>query len=142
MHRTARTRRLAVRIAATAAIVLAPLAITATPAFADNGAPVTAESSTEVQDVSRPGRHGHGHGHGYGDRGRHGRGDHSWNGRHDNPIDWNRGRHDRGWDRGRHNHHWDHGRHNNWDRGWDHGPRHGFGLPFPRIFLPGSGSAF
>ena len=133
MHRTARTRRLAVRIAATAAIVLAPLAITATPAFADNGAPVTAENSTVVQDVSRPGRHGHGHGHGYGDRGRHGRGDHSWNGRHDNPIDWNRGRHhDRGWD---------HGRHHNWDRGYDR-PGYGFGLPFPRIFLPGSGSAF
>ncbi|MGW0003460.1 hypothetical protein [Nocardia grenadensis] len=132
MHRTARTRRLAVRIAATAAIALAPLTLTAAPALADDHVSVVTDDTTEAQDVSRPGRHGHG----YGDRGRHGRHDHSWNGRHNNPADWNRGRnrHDRGWDRG-----WDHGRHNNWDRG-HHRP--GFGLPFPRIFLPGTGSAF
>ncbi|WP_459549853.1 hypothetical protein [Nocardia sp. X0981] len=137
MHRTARTRRLAVRMVATAAIALAPLAVTAAPALAESGpAP-----SAEVQDVSRPGRHNHHHnglGGGWRDRGHHN------HGRHDHNVDWNRGhRHhpgwNRGWNRGRHDHGWNHGwNHGRHDHGWGH--RHG--LPFPRIFPFGTGSAF
>ncbi|WP_280420545.1 hypothetical protein [Nocardia carnea] len=125
MRRSSRTQRFITRIAATAVIAVAPLALTAAPALAD---PVAVTASNEVEDVSRPGRHGHGYGHG------HGRHDHSWNGRHD---------HGAGWDRGHRNRH-RHG-HPGWNRGWNHGlglgHGYGHGLPLP-WFLPGTGSAF
>ncbi|WP_280438364.1 hypothetical protein [Nocardia carnea] len=127
MRRSSRTQRFITRIAATAVIAVAPLALTAAPALAD---PVAVTASNEVEDVSRPGRHGHGYGHGHG----HGRHDHSWNGRHD---------HGAGWDRGHRNRH-RHG-HPGWNRGWNHGlglgHGYGHGLPLP-WFLPGTGSAF
>ncbi|WP_328391906.1 hypothetical protein [Nocardia sp. NBC_00416] len=152
MHRIPRTRRLAVRIATAAAIVLAPLAVTAAPALADNGAPAGIEVQDQVQDVSRPGRHGNDHGWNGGGRhdrgwngGRHDRGwDGGWNGGGHHDRGWNGGgRHDRGWNGGGWN---DRGRHDNgWNRGWDrgYGQGYGLGLPLiPRIYLPGSGSAF
>ncbi|MFI5716202.1 hypothetical protein [Nocardia sp. NPDC051750] len=125
MRRTPRTHRFAIRIATAAVIALAPLAITATPALAD---PVAVTPSDEIEDVSRPGRFGHNHGR------HHDRGNHSWNRWSDDRSGWDRGHRNRhrhggpGWNRG-----WDH------DRGWNHG-RHG--LPVPRIYLPGTGSAF
>ncbi|MEU4312474.1 hypothetical protein [Nocardia sp. NPDC024068] len=152
MHRTPQTRRLIVRIAATAAIALAPLAITAAPALAEAPAPngvVLAEAPAPapngvVEDVSRPGRHGH-NGFGRHDRGwgRHDRGQHSWNGWFDDGVDWDRGHRNRnrhgwnqGWNNGWNDHGWNHGR--GWNRGWNQG----HGLPLPRIYLPGTGSAF
>ncbi|MEU1985535.1 hypothetical protein [Nocardia sp. NPDC019395] len=128
MHRTSRTHRFVTRIAATAVIALAPLAITAAPALAE---PVAVAPSSEVEDVSRPGHFGHNHGHGRGWN--HDRGNHSWNGWSDDGIDWNRGHRNRhGHGRPGRNHGWNH------DRGWNHG----HGLPLPGFFLPGTGSAF
>lgn len=115
MRRSSRTQRFVTRIAATAVIAVAPLAVTAVPALAE---PVAVTASSEADDVSRPGRHGYG------------RHDHSWNGRHD---------HGAGWDRGHRNRH-RHG-HPGWNRGWNHGHGFGHGLPLP-WFLPRTGSAF
>lgn len=115
MRRSSRTQRFVTRIAATAVIAVAPLAVTAAPALAD---PVAVTASSEAEDVSRPGRHGYGHG----------RRDHSWNGRHN---------HGAGWDRGHRNRHG----HPGWNRGWNHGNGFGHGLPLPWL-LPRTGSAF